>query len=175
MDKNKKIGLVSLIMMIFSSIFGFANMPVAFLQMGYASIIWYIFAAIFFFLPVAMMLAEYGATFKEEEGGIYSWLTHTLGEKWAFIGTFIWLSSWIIWLLSISSKVYIPFSAMLFGKDLTQTYPSYWFVGDFLDALSYFLCQPGCECDFEGFQYRGDFCQCHGSCLFSGNWHRLCC
>lgn len=28
MDKNKKIGLVSLIMMIFSSIFGFANMPV---------------------------------------------------------------------------------------------------------------------------------------------------
>lgn len=26
MDKNKKIGLVSLIMMIFSSIFGFANM-----------------------------------------------------------------------------------------------------------------------------------------------------
>ena len=122
MDKNKKIGLVSLIMMIFSSIFGFANMPVAFLQMGYASIIWYIFAAIFFFLPVAMMLAEYGATFKEEEGGIYSWLTHTLGEKWAFIGTFIWLSSWIIWLLSISSKVYIPFSAMLFGKDLTQTW-----------------------------------------------------
>ena len=70
MDKNKKIGLVSLIMMIFSSIFGFANIPVAFLQMGYASIIWYIFAAIFFFLPVAMMLAEYGATFKEEEGGI---------------------------------------------------------------------------------------------------------
>lgn len=38
-DKNKKIGLFSLIMMIFSSIFGFANMPVAFLQMGYASII----------------------------------------------------------------------------------------------------------------------------------------
>ena len=34
MDKNKKIGLVSLIMMIFSSIFGFANMPVAFLQMA---------------------------------------------------------------------------------------------------------------------------------------------
>ena len=57
-DKNKKIGLFSLIMMIFSSIFGFANMPVAFLQMGYASIIWYIFAAIFFFLPVSMMLAE---------------------------------------------------------------------------------------------------------------------
>ncbi len=48
-DKQKKIGLFSLIMMIFSSIFGFANMPVAFLQMGYASIPWFIFAAVLFF------------------------------------------------------------------------------------------------------------------------------
>ena len=96
MDKNKKIGLVSLIMMIFSSIFGFANMPVAFLQMGYASIIWYIFAAIFFFLPVAMMLAEYGATFKEEEGGIYSWLTHTLG---LLSGYPVGLSGYLVFLL----------------------------------------------------------------------------
>ena len=57
-DKSKKIGLFSLIMMIFSSIFGFANMPVAFLQMGYASIIWYIFAAIFFFLPVSLKMSK---------------------------------------------------------------------------------------------------------------------
>lgn len=121
-DKNKKIGLFSLIMMIFSSIFGFANMPVAFLQMGYASIIWYIFAAIFFFLPVSMMLAEYGSTFKDEQGGIYAWLSNTIGEKLAFIGTFIWLSSWIVWLINISSKVFIPFSALLFGKDMTQTW-----------------------------------------------------
>ena len=121
-DKNKKIGLFSLIMMIFSSIFGFANMPVAFLQMGYASIIWYIFAAIFFFLPVSMMLAEYGSTFKDEHGGIYAWLSNTIGEKLAFIGTFIWLSSWIVWLINISSKVFIPFSALLFGKDMTQTW-----------------------------------------------------
>lgn len=121
-DKNKKIGLFSLIMMIFSSIFGFANMPVAFLQMGYASIIWYIFAAIFFFLPVSMMLAEYGSAFKDEQGGIYAWLSNTIGEKLAFIGTFIWLSSWIVWLINISSKVFIPFSALLFGKDMTQTW-----------------------------------------------------
>ena len=121
-DKIKKIGLFSLIMIIFSSIFGFANMPVAFLQMGYASIIWYIFAAIFFFLPVSMMLAEYGSAFKDEQGGIYAWLSNTIGEKLAFIGTFIWLSSWIVWLINISSKVFIPFSALLFGKDMTQTW-----------------------------------------------------
>ena len=117
-DKQKKIGLFSLIMMIFSSIFGFANMPVAFLQMGYASIPWFIFAALLFFLPVSMMIAEYGAAFKDDHGGMYTWLKESIGEKWAFIGTFIWLSSWIVWLLSISSKVFIPFSALIFGKDM---------------------------------------------------------
>lgn len=121
-DKQKKIGLFSLIMMIFSSIFGFANMPVAFLQMGYASIPWFIFAALLFFLPVSMMIAEYGAAFKDDHGGMYTWLKESIGEKWAFIGTFIWLSSWIVWLLSISSKVFIPFSALIFGKDMTQTW-----------------------------------------------------
>ena len=64
-SKTKKIGLATLVMMIISSIYGFANTPRAFMQMGYASIIWYILAALVFFLPVSLMLAEYGSSFKE--------------------------------------------------------------------------------------------------------------
>ncbi|WP_283679398.1 glutamate/gamma-aminobutyrate family transporter YjeM [Lentilactobacillus sp. Marseille-Q4993] len=122
MAKNKKITTVSLILMIFSTIYGFANTTVAFDQMGYASIIWYILAAIFFFLPSGLMFAEYGSSFKEAKGGIYSWLAGSIGEEWAFIGTFIWLSSWIIWMMSTASKVWIPFSTFLFGSDKTQTW-----------------------------------------------------
>ena len=105
---KKKIKLFGLVMMIFSTIFGFANSTVAYEQMGYGSIMWYILAAIFFFLPSALMLAEYGAAFKEAKGGIYSWLAGSVGEKIAFIGTFIWLASWVIWLVSTSNKVWIP-------------------------------------------------------------------
>lgn len=119
---KKKIKLFGLVMMIFSTIFGFANTTVAYEQMGYGSILWYILAAIFFFLPCALMLAEYGAAFKEAKGGIYSWLAGSIGEKLAFIGTFIWLSSWVIWLVSTSNKVWIPLSALIFGKDTTQTW-----------------------------------------------------
>ncbi|KRN88402.1 glutamate/gamma-aminobutyrate family transporter YjeM [Ligilactobacillus ceti] len=119
---KKKITLFGLIMMIFSTIFGFANSPIAFDQMGYASIIWYIIGAIFFFLPVSLMLAEYGSAYKEAKGGIYSWLAESVGEKTAFIGTFIWLASWITWLVSTASKVWIPFSAFLFGRDTTQSW-----------------------------------------------------
>ncbi len=117
-----KITLSGLVLMIISTIFGFANTTVAYEQMGYASIIWYILAAIFFLLPSSLMFAEYGATFKDAHGGIYSWLAGSIGEKWAFIGTFIWLSSWIIWMTSTASKVWIPFSTTLFGGDRTQSW-----------------------------------------------------
>ena len=60
--------------------------------------------------------------FKEAKGGIYSWLAGSVGEKIAFIGTFIWLASWVIWLVSTSNKVWIPLSALLFGKDTTQSW-----------------------------------------------------
>ncbi|WP_412990359.1 glutamate/gamma-aminobutyrate family transporter YjeM [Pediococcus siamensis] len=122
MENTKKISVTGLILMIFTSIFGFANTTVAFDQMGYASILWYVVAAFLFFLPSGLMFAEYGATFKDAKGGIYSWLEQSIGEKLAFIGTFIWLSSWIIWMVSTSSKVWIPFSTIFAGHDATQTW-----------------------------------------------------
>lgn len=69
-SSNTKIKLGALVLMIFSSIFGFSNSLTAFYQMGYASIIWYIVTAVLFFLPSALMFAEYGASFKAARGGI---------------------------------------------------------------------------------------------------------
>src|SRR5699024_11946173 len=53
-------------------------------------------------------------------GGIYSWLAESIGERAAFIGTFIWLASWIVWMVSTASRIWITFSALIFGKDTTQ-------------------------------------------------------
>lgn len=119
---TKTITLFGLIMMIFTAIFGFANTTVAYEQMGLASIVWYVFAALFFFLPVGFMMAEYGSAFNEAKGGIYSWIDGAVGAKWAFIGTFMWLASWEVWLVSTSSKVWIPLSTMFAGHDTTQTW-----------------------------------------------------
>ncbi|HJE50217.1 MAG TPA: glutamate/gamma-aminobutyrate family transporter YjeM, partial [Lactobacillus johnsonii] len=73
-NDHSKISRSSLVLMIFSSIFGFSNSLTAFYQMGYSSIIWYIVTAILFFLPSALIFAEYGASFKGIKGGIFSWL-----------------------------------------------------------------------------------------------------
>lgn len=105
--------------MIFTSVFGFANMPRAFYLMGYGAIPWYVLSALAFFIPYAFMMAEYGAAFKDEKGGIYSWMEKSVGPKYAFVGTFMWYASYIIWMVSVSSGLWVPLSNALFGKDTT--------------------------------------------------------
>lgn len=122
MDKDKKLNLVSLILMIFTSVFGFANMPRSFLLMGYAAIPWYIIIAIVFFIPYAFMMAEYGSAYKKESGGMYSWMEKSVGGKYAFIGTFMWYASYIVWMVNVASSIWIPLSNLIFGKDLTESW-----------------------------------------------------
>ncbi|MGL5348050.1 MAG: glutamate/gamma-aminobutyrate family transporter YjeM [Peptostreptococcaceae bacterium] len=118
-NTNKKLTLASLILMIFTSVFGFANMPRAFFLMGYAAIPWYVLSAILFFIPYAFMMAEFGASYKKETGGIYSWMEKSVGAKYAFIGTFMWYASYIIWMVNVSSSIWIPLSNAIFGSDRT--------------------------------------------------------
>ena len=74
------------------------------------------------FIPFALMMAEYGASFKNEAGGIYSWMEKSVNPLYAFIGTFMWFTSYIIWMVGISSKVRIPFTTLIFGADKTQDF-----------------------------------------------------
>lgn len=117
-----KLTLSALILMIFTSVYGFNNIPRAFYLMGYSAIPWYLFAAIFFFLPYAFMMAEYGAAFRDESGGIYTWMDKSIGPKYAFVGTFMWYSSYLIWMVNISSSIWVPLSNLIFGSDNTSTW-----------------------------------------------------
>ena len=71
--------------MIFTSVFGFANSPSAYYLMGYSAIPFYIFSALLFFIPFALMMAEMGAAYRKEEGGIYSWMNNSVGPRFAFL------------------------------------------------------------------------------------------
>lgn len=122
-NSNKsKLTLVSLILMIFTSVFGFANMPRSFYLMGYGAIPWYVLSALTFFVPFAFMMAEYGSAFKNEKGGIYSWMSKSIGPKFAFIGTFMWYSSYIIWMVNVGSAIWVVVSTAIFGTDTTQNW-----------------------------------------------------
>ncbi|MGL4723732.1 MAG: glutamate/gamma-aminobutyrate family transporter YjeM [Scandinavium sp.] len=118
----KKMSLTGLVLMIFTSVFGFANSPSAFYLMGYSAIPWYLISALLFFIPFALMMAEMGAAYRHEAGGIYSWMNNSIGPRYAFIGTFMWFSSYLVWMVSTAAKVWIPFSTFLFGSDMTQSW-----------------------------------------------------
>lgn len=120
MNKTKKMGMYALVLMIFTSVFGFTNIPRSFFLMGYGAIPWYIISGILFFIPYAFMMTEFGAAFKDEKGGIYSWMEKSVGSKFAFIGTFMWYTSNIIWMVSVASSIWVPASNFLFGSDKTQ-------------------------------------------------------
>ncbi|MCH3906080.1 MAG: glutamate/gamma-aminobutyrate family transporter YjeM [Lactobacillus sp.] len=120
--QTTKIKTGSLVLMIFSAIFGFSNSLTAYYQMGYSSIIWYVITAIAFFLPSALIFAEYGAAFKGVKGGIFSWLEASTNEKTAFVGTFIWLAAWVVWLVSSTQFFLVSVSTAVFGKDTTQSW-----------------------------------------------------
>ena len=119
---TKHLTLVSLVLMIFTSVYGFNNIPRSFYKMGYAAIPWYILSGITFFIPFAFMLAEFGAAFKDEKGGIYSWMEKSVGAKFAFMATFMWYASYVIWMVNVASGVWVPISNAIFGKDTTQTW-----------------------------------------------------
>lgn len=121
-NNTDKLTLSALILMIFTSVYGFNNIPRAFYLMGYSAIPWYIFSAIFFFIPYAFMMAEFGAAFRKEKGGIYTWMNWSIGPKYAFVGTFMWYSSYLIWMVNVSSSIWVPLSNLIFGKDSTSNW-----------------------------------------------------
>ncbi|QBP18967.1 glutamate/gamma-aminobutyrate family transporter YjeM [Acetilactobacillus jinshanensis] len=124
---EKKISWFGLVLIVISTEFGFSNIVTGYNQMSYASIIWYILTAAIFLFPLAMIFGEYSGSLKEDHGGFYSWLLNSVGEKWAFIGTFIWIGLWMINLLQNASGFGVNLSGLLFGKDTSES----WTLGPF--------------------------------------------
>ncbi len=119
---EKKLKLVPLVLMILTAVFGFNNIPRSFYLMGYAAIPWFILSGLTFFIPFALMMAEYGAAFTDKSGGMYTWMEKSTGPKYAFIGIFMQYSSYVIWMVNISSTIWIPLSNALFGGDKTSSF-----------------------------------------------------
>ena len=46
----------------------------------------------------------------------------SVGAKYAFIGTFMWYAAYLIWMVNVSSSIWIPLSNGITGKDTTSTW-----------------------------------------------------
>lgn len=100
---SEKISVMALVLLITGAIDSIRNLPMTAL-FGAKLIFFFVFASIVFLIPVALVAAELSTTWSEEEGGVYSWVRHALGESMAFI---------TIWLQWINTMVWYP-SILLF-------------------------------------------------------------
>lgn len=110
--------------MIFITVYGMANAQQVYYQMGYASITYLIIAAIFFFIPYCFIVAEMSSAFKEKHGGIFSWMTESVNERFGLIGTMIWYGSFVVMWFS-ASTICIAFSTAILGKDTTAMWHAF--------------------------------------------------
>ncbi|WP_429948810.1 hypothetical protein IGJ55_002705 [Enterococcus sp. AZ170] len=109
-----------LVMIITMTVFSFSSMTTAFFLMGIKAFPYFIGAALFYFIPYAIIIAEFTGVYKNHIGGLYHWLAGHLSEQIAFIAAFLWYCSYFIWMISLFMKIWIPASILLFGEDLTK-------------------------------------------------------
>ncbi|MGX7151145.1 amino acid permease [Enterococcus ureasiticus] len=109
-----------LVMIITMTVFSFSSMTTAFFLMGIKAFPYFVGAALFYFIPYAIIIAEFTGVYKNHIGGLYQWLAGHLSEKIAFIAAFLWYCSYFIWMISLFMKIWIPSSILLFGEDLTK-------------------------------------------------------
>lgn len=121
-QKKKTLSMGALILMTFTTVYGFNNMPRSFYLMGYSAIPFFLVSVVLFFIPFAFMMAEYGAAFKDEGGGIYSWMEKSVNSKYAFVVTIMWYASIVILMVNLSTAIWIPLSNAINGADTTGTW-----------------------------------------------------
>lgn len=93
----KKVSFFSLVMLIVAAIDSIRNLPAAAL-FGSSLIFFYLFSALIFLFPVSLISAELSSRYSEE-GGIFHWVKHAFGKKWAVLA---------IWLQWINTMVWYP-------------------------------------------------------------------
>ncbi|MFZ1466156.1 MAG: amino acid permease [Anaerolineae bacterium] len=117
MKTAKKLGLLTLVMLIFVPTFGFRNVTTNAVALGPAAIPSWLVVSLFFFLPLSAFIAELASANQEKGGGIYSWVECSLGEKWAFISTWSYFVANLFYLQYVFARLPVMASWAIFGEN----------------------------------------------------------
>lgn len=109
----KKMLWSTLAMMAFSTVWGFGNVVNGYVYFDGTKVIFsWILMFLLYFVPYALMVGELGATFKNANGGVSSWVNATMGAKWAYYAGWTY---WACHVVYISSKGTGGLRAMAWG------------------------------------------------------------
>lgn len=114
---SKKIGLWTLVMLIFVPTFGFGNITTNAVALGPAAIPSWLIVSVLFFLPLSGVIAELASANNEKEGGIYTWIDSAIGSKWAYIGTWSYFIANLFYLQMVFARIPVMVSWAIFGEN----------------------------------------------------------
>lgn len=117
MSNSKKIGLWTLVMLIFVPTFGFGNITTNAVALGPAAIPSWLIVSVLFFLPLSGVIAELASANNEKGGGIYTWIDSAIGSKWAYIGTWSYFIANLFYLQMVFAKIPVMVSWAIFGEN----------------------------------------------------------
>jgi amino acid transporter len=117
MNNKKKLGLWTLVMLIFVPTFGFGNITSNAVALGPAAIPSWLVVAVLFFLPLSIMIAELASANKDKDGGLYTWISSCIGPFWAFVGTWSYFIANLFYLQMVFARIPVMVSWALFGEN----------------------------------------------------------
>lgn len=138
MSDKKKITWQALAFMAFSTVWGFGNVTNGFVYFNgiQVTLSWILMFALYF-VPYALMVGELGSAFKNEGGGVSSWLNKTMGAKVAYYAGFTYWACHITYIASKGSGSLKAMSWAIFRN--AETYDSLPTLGVQLATLAVFL------------------------------------
>ena len=104
-------------MLILVSTFGIANVVDNLVSLGLTAIPSWIAVGFLYFLPMALILAEFASDTTEAGGGIYSYMERGLGPTLAFVGTWSYFVANLVYLQSVFTRLPIRASLVASGGD----------------------------------------------------------
>lgn len=88
----------------------------AFAQSGMLALLYLVVAGVLWFLPTALCSAEMATVKGWEEGGVFTWVKGTLGERWGFLAIFM---QWLQNALNFVTMIYVIIGALSMLLDLS--------------------------------------------------------
>jgi len=116
-----KMSITTVSMLIVVTTFGIANVIDNMVALKLSAIPSWFAVGFLYFLPLALILAEFASDTAEARGGIYSYMERGLGPTWAFVGTWSYFVSNLVYLQSSFSRFPIRASLAVTGVDIFET------------------------------------------------------
>jgi amino acid transporter len=113
--------LFTVSMVIVVATFGFPRVIDNVAELGLAAIPSWFAVGFLYFLPLALILAEFSSDNTHARGGIYSFMERGLGPTWAFVGAWSYFVANLAYLQSEFSRLPIRMSLAASGVDVFET------------------------------------------------------